>query len=167
MAGELSPEEKQRKHFQTGGGGGSSARWVLKGIKKKKISVHSWGMKAPPPLLAPPQEVVCIFCLAFTESVTRRRERRRKRRRHSSALRWVLCSFSSSPSSPWWRGGLGRRLRWVWRRVGSDLDVLGLHHLGERLLHSEDGEAGGGVMSPALWHQLQHGPEALRTQTRR
>lgn len=34
--------------------------------------------------------------------------------------------------------------------MGSDLDVLGLHHLGERLLHSEDGEAGGGVMSPAL-----------------
>lgn len=34
--------------------------------------------------------------------------------------------------------------------MGSDLDVLGLHHLGERLLHSENGEAGGGVMSPAL-----------------
>lgn len=44
----------------------------------------------------------------------------------------------------------------------SDLDVLGLHHLGERLLDSEDGEAGGGVVGPALGHQLQHGPEALR-----
>lgn len=32
----------------------------------------------------------------------------------------------------------------------SDLHVLGLHHLGERLLHSEDGEAGGGVLGPAL-----------------
>lgn len=38
MAGELSPEEKQRKHFQTGGGGGSSARWVLKLKKKLKKS---------------------------------------------------------------------------------------------------------------------------------
>lgn len=40
--------------------------------------------------------------------------------------------------------GRGRGREW------SDLDVLGLHHLGERLLYSEDGEAGGGVMSPTL-----------------
>lgn len=32
----------------------------------------------------------------------------------------------------------------------SDLDVLRLHHLGEGLLHSKDGEAGGGVMSPTF-----------------
>lgn len=50
------------------------------------------------------------------------------------------------------RGGGGR----------SNLDVLGLHHLGKRLLHSEGGEARGGVMSPALGHQLQHGSKALR-----
>lgn len=43
----------------------------------------------------------------------------------------------------------------------SDLDVLGLHHFGERLLDSEDGEAGRRVLGPTLGHQLQHGPKAL------
>ena len=31
-----------------------------------------------------------------------------------------------------------------------DLDVLGLHHLGEGLLHAKDGEPGGGATGPAL-----------------
>lgn len=43
----------------------------------------------------------------------------------------------------------------------SDLDVLGLHHFGECLLDSEDGEAGCRVLGPTLGHQLQHGPKAL------
>lgn len=55
--------------------------------------------------------------------------------------------------------GLGGALR---RSSGrSDFDVLWLHHLGQGLLHSEDGEAGGGVKGPTLWHQLQHGTKTL------
>lgn len=86
--------------------------------------------------------------------------------KHSSALRKVIFSFlPHSLPPPNEGGGLGELVqsdlvksseRWTRveeaedRGAGSDLDVLGLHHLGERLFHSEDGESGGGVMGPAL-----------------
>lgn len=57
--------------------------------------------------------------------------------------------------------GLGGGALWRCRSGRSDFDVLGLHHLSESLLHPQDGEAGGGVKSPTLGHQLQHGTETL------
>lgn len=47
----------------------------------------------------------------------------------------------------------------------SDLHVLGLHHLGQRLLDPQRGEPGGRVVGPALGHELQHGAQALGEQS--
>lgn len=82
----------------------------------------------------------------------------------STRVRWNLpasSAFTQRSVRFWaWSGAL--------RRSGgrSDFDVLWLHHLGQGLLHSEDGEAGGGVEGPTLWHQLQHGAKTLSTDGR-
>lgn len=137
-------------------------------IPKRKLKLKKMGLlkinnfwEAPPP-----QEVVIRTADLFGFH-RKRQNGRRGGGGDSSAPTRVHWISQQAPPSPDGQGGAepvggGGAGHCNGSRSGrSHFDVLGLHHLSEGLLHPQDGEAGGGVESPTLGHQLQHGTETL------